>query len=60
MTVFSSVQAAQEYGFTWMDYDAETGLHIVVRDVVERNGRKMRALAFARASDNEGTARLAR
>lgn len=53
VTVFSSIQAAAAYGFTWLDFDEETGLHIVVRDVIERDGRKMRALAFARAPERD-------
>lgn len=53
MTVFSSIQAAAAYGFTWLDFDRETGMHIVVRDLIERDGRRMRALAFARAPERE-------
>ena len=48
MTVFSSPQAAQREGFIVVDYDSEQGLYVVVRDLVRTDGRRVRAVAFAR------------
>ena len=48
MTVFSCVEAAYVHGFAWLEYDESLGLHLVARDLV-RDGRRMRALAYARA-----------
>lgn len=48
MTVFSSVEAAARFGFTWMEWNEEFRLHVVVRDLMGPDGRRRRALAFAR------------
>jgi hypothetical protein len=48
MTVFSSVEAAARFGFRWLEYRADLNLHLVVADFVGGDGRRYRALAFAR------------
>jgi hypothetical protein len=49
MTIFSSVEAALRHGFVWFEFDRRLGLHVVVRDDRRVDGRRVRALAFARA-----------
>lgn len=47
MTIFSSVEAAQQHGFVWLEYHSAVGLHVVVREFTRGDGRRERALAFA-------------
>jgi hypothetical protein len=49
VTVFSSVQAASGEGFSWFEYRPDLDLHLVVRDFARQDGKRQRALAFARA-----------
>ena len=49
MTIFTSLEAAAAQGFVWLEFHAAVGLHLVFRDFVRADGRRHRALAFARA-----------
>lgn len=51
MTIFSSVEAAQQHGFVWLEFHSAVGLHVVVRDFTRGDGRRHRALAFARPAE---------
>ena len=56
MTVFSTLQAALREGFVWREYQPRTGLHLVEKTILRGDGRKARAMAFAKPFDGEPTA----
>lgn len=51
MTVFSSVDAARQHGFLWHEWQQDVELHVVIRDFTRPDGRRVRALAFARPDE---------
>lgn len=48
MTVFSSVEEAQRFGFQWMEWQPHYGMHLVVNTRTRLDGRRVRSLAWAR------------
>ncbi|NDD31547.1 MAG: hypothetical protein EB084_25125 [Proteobacteria bacterium] len=53
MVVFSSPQAALREGFRVVELDRTVGLYIVERDWARADGRRVRALAFARVAEGD-------
>ena len=58
MTIFSNLEAARRYGFVWLEFQAGIGLHLVARDYTRGDGRRCRALAFARPAEVDEPAQL--
>ena len=50
MTVFSNLQEAIREGFNWLEYQPSTQLHLVEKSMTRKDGLKIRALAFAKAT----------
>ena len=50
MTVFSSLESAIRSGFQWLEYNSELQLHVVLREWTRCDGKKVRALAYARSA----------
>lgn len=48
MMTFSSVEAAERYGFRWFEYREDMGLHLVLRRYIRSDGLLVRQLAWAR------------
>ena len=51
MTVFSSVEEAQRGGFQWMEWQPHHQLHLVAITRTRLDGRRVRALAWAREAN---------
>jgi hypothetical protein len=56
MVVFSSPEAAMREGFQVVEFNREVDLYVVVKDFQRPDGRRARAIAFARRTD-EGVGR---
>ena len=54
MTVFSSVEEAQRFGFQWMEWQPHNELHLVVNTRTRLDGRRVRSLAWARDAQRGG------
>ena len=48
MMIFSSLDKAEEHGFSWVEYRADLGFHLVERSYERGDGKRAKALAFAR------------
>lgn len=48
MIVFSSLEEARRHGFSWYEFNRSLELHVVVRDFLRGDGRRVRALAYAK------------
>ncbi len=49
MTIFTSLDNAVRAGFHWLEFNSALDLHLVQRDFTREDGKKVRALAYARA-----------
>ena len=48
MVIFSSLERAVKEGFLWLEFQPQTGMHVVVKTVTRADGRKVRMLALAK------------
>lgn len=48
MTIFTSLDSAIRAGFQWLDFNSTLDLHLVQREWTREDGKKVRALAYAR------------
>lgn len=49
MMIFSSLEAANDKGFHWLEFRADLGVHLVEKTFTRADGKLVRAVALARA-----------
>lgn len=50
MMIFSSLDAATDKGFHWLEYRADLGVHLVEKEFTRADGKLVRAVALAKAA----------
>lgn len=53
MMIFSNLEKAKEHGFHWIEFRTDLGVHLVERVFTRDDGKKARALAFAKAEPHK-------
>lgn len=56
MIIFSNLDKAKEFGFIWVEFRPDLGVHVVERVMTRADGKKAKALAFAHPQVAEASA----